>query len=150
MKKGLPANIPTTSAICSATEPDISCFKVQCSLAPRQQGVVQFVRGDYLSEATSRRSAMGVCAGQASAKLALRSRLRATSGAMNRQRLFLGDFHCDMMQRRWAEECSILTSAWKKSLSRYKKRRFWISASSTDAEHSSSSFATELSRVLAG
>jgi len=64
MKKGLPANIPTTSAICSATEPDISCFKVQCSLAPRQQGVVQFVRRDYLSEATSRRSRWGSVRGK--------------------------------------------------------------------------------------
>ena len=60
---------------------------------------------------------MGVCAGQTGAKLALLSRLRATSGATNCQRLFLGDFHCDMMQRRGAgrmvnfDQCSEDSSA---------------------------------------
>src|SRR5271169_1668018 len=60
---------------------------------------------------------MGVCAGQTGAKLALLSRLRATSGATNCQRLFLGYFHCDMMQRRGAgrmvnfDQCSEDSSA---------------------------------------
>ena len=56
---------------------------------------------------------MRVCAGQTSAKLALLARLRATRGTTHRQRLFLGDFHGDIMQRRGWKEWSILTSARK-------------------------------------
>jgi hypothetical protein len=52
---------------------------------------------------------MRICTDLASAELTLFSRLGATSGATNRQRLFLFGCHGYIMQRCFAKSCSIVT-----------------------------------------
>jgi len=53
---------------------------------------------------------MRFCAGLTSAKLTLFSRLGATSGATDRQGLFLFGCHSYMMHRCSANKCSIVTT----------------------------------------